>query len=81
MLNENINLLNMENDIKLCLDDYYYNNSFDRVISKNLILNSVLNNFKDIKIINMVTPEEDIIPGIGEVIDVVDIRVEGSYYV
>lgn len=81
VLNENINLLNMENDIKLFLDDYYYNNSFDRVISKNLILNSVLNNFKDIKIINMVTPEEDIIPGIGEVIDVVDIRVEGSYYV
>ena len=79
-VNENVNLINLENDILMFLDDYYYNTSFGRVISREHIITSIINNFPDIKTLKLVSPAEDVIPNVGEVIDVVDIRVGGSYY-
>lgn len=80
VLNENINLINLENDILRFLDHYYYGRCFERTISREHILNSVINNFPEIKTINMVSPSENVIPGIGEVVDIVNISVRGNYY-
>lgn len=77
---ENINLINLENDILRFLDPYYYGRCFERTISRDHILNSIINNFPEIKTINMVSPSENVIPGIGEVIDIVNISVRGNYY-
>jgi len=41
---------------------------------------SIINNFPEIKTIDMISPEENILPGIGEVIDIVNISVRGNYY-
>lgn len=81
VLDETINLINLENDILNFLEPYYYNRSFDRVISKNKILNDILNKFSEIKTIDMRSPSDDILPALGEVIDIVDIKVRGNYYV
>ena len=80
VLSENINLINLENDILRFLDNYYYGQSFERIISRDHILNSVINNFPEIKTINMISPSENITPGLGEVVEVVNISVRGNYY-
>lgn len=80
VLSENINLINLENDILRFLEPYYYGRCFERTISREHILNSIINNFPEIKTINMVLPSENVLPGIGEVIDIVNISVRGNYY-
>ena len=80
VLSENINLINLENDILRFLEPYYYGRCFERTISREHILNSIINNFPEIKTINMISPSENVIPGIGEVVDVVNISVRGNYY-
>ena len=80
VLSENINLINLEHDILRFLDPYYYGKCFDRTISRDHIINSIINNFPEIKTIEMISPEENILPGIGEVIDIINISVRGNYY-
>ena len=80
MLSENVNLINLENDILAFLNPYYYGKCFNRTISREHIINSIINNFPEIKTINMVSPSANLLPGLGEVIDIVNITVRGSYY-
>lgn len=80
VLSENINLINLEHDILRFLDPYYYGKCFNRTISRDHIINSIINNFPEIKTIDMISPEENILPGIGEVVDIVNISVRGNYY-
>ena len=80
VLSENVNLINLENDILAFLNPYYYGKCFNRTISREHIINSIINNFPEIKTINMVSPSANLLPGLGEVIDIVNITVRGSYY-
>lgn len=80
VLSESVNLINLEHDILSFLDHYYYGKCFERTISREHIINDIINNFPEIKTINMISPSENVLPKLGEVIDIVNITVRGNYY-